>query len=276
MRVLVTRPQPQAEAWAADLRAHQLDAHALPLIAIDAPADPAPVHQAWRALPRTRLLMFVSPAAVHWFFQLRPAQATWPATCLAATPGPGTAQALLQAGQGLGLGPAQLLSPPEQAEQFDSETLWPVLSPLDWQGQRALIVSGGDHGEVRGRTWLAEQLRARGAQVEALLTYQRGPGHWGPAQRQLAHDALAHPAAHTWLFSSSQAIAHLVGHHLPAWPELPAPAWPQAHALVTHPKIAEQARRLGLVHIEQTRPTLDAVVQALRSAPAHVDTIESP
>ena len=38
LRILVTRPQPQADEWVQALREHELDAHALPLIAIEAPA----------------------------------------------------------------------------------------------------------------------------------------------------------------------------------------------------------------------------------------------
>ncbi|RZL00618.1 MAG: uroporphyrinogen-III synthase, partial [Rubrivivax sp.] len=34
MRLLVTRPEPQASAWVDQLRALGIDAHALPLIAI--------------------------------------------------------------------------------------------------------------------------------------------------------------------------------------------------------------------------------------------------
>lgn len=264
MRLLVTRPQPQADAWVADLRAAGLDAAALPLIAIEGPADPAPVEALWRALPAHRLLMFVSPAAVQWFFALRPVDAHWPPTCLAATPGPGTAQALLAAGAASGLQADQVLTPPIQASQFDSEHLWPVLAPLDWKGHRVAVLGGGDQSEVKGRTWLAEQLQARGAAVTAVLAYQRGPGSWQPAEQALAREALARPGQHQWLFSSSQAIDHLIGHHLPAG-SFSVPDWADHHALVTHPKIAERARRAGFGHIVQTRPTLEAVVQARRT-----------
>jgi uroporphyrinogen-III synthase len=264
MRLLVTRPQPQAEEWAQALRARGLDAQALPLIAIEGPADPQPVQALWQHLGRTRLLMFVSPAAVDWFFRLRPLGATWPDTCLAAAPGPGTARALLAAGQACGLQAAQVLSPPSEAEQFDSESLWPVLSPLAWQDQHVAIVSGGDQQAAQGRAWLAAQLRAQGAQVEAVLSYQRAPGQWTPAEQALAREALQHPEQHMWLISSSQALSNLVAHHLPHCPGMPTPRWDEVHALVTHPRIAEAARELGIAHVHPTRPTLEAVVQARR------------
>lgn len=277
-RILVTRPQPQAGEWVQALREHGLDAHALPLIAIEAPADPAPVTELWRHLAQERLLMFVSPAAVDWFFRLRPPDAAWPAGTLAAAPGPGTARQLTAAGAACGLNPSQILSPQTDAEQFDSESLWPALAPLNWPGQSVCIVSGGDHQEARGRTWLAEQLRAQGAQVRALLCYQRGPGQWTSAEQALARTALAEPGAHVWLFSSSQGIDHLVTQHLPALPSRPRTDWSQGHALSTHPRITERARSLGLTHILETRPTLQAVVAALRPMSAFqagVDTIKS-
>jgi uroporphyrinogen-III synthase len=266
MRILVTRPQPQAEAWARDLRAAGHDAHALPLIAIDGPLDPAPVQGLWHDMASQALLMFVSPAAVDWFFRLRPPGARWSPRTLAAAPGPGTARQLLTAGSAVGLRPEQVLSPDAQAEQFDSEALWPLLAPLAWQGKQVCIVSGGDQTEAKGRTWLTEQWQAQGASVSSLLTYRRGPAPWTAAEQALAQQALAQPGQHIWLFSSSQAIDFLAAHHVPALTLNAAPDWSQARTLVTHPKISERARLLGLTRITQTRPTLEAVVEALRSA----------
>ncbi len=263
MRLLVTRPQPQADEWVARLRTSGIDARALPLIAIGPPADASAVHDTWHALQSHRLLMFVSPAAVEWFFKLRPADAAWPPHCLAATPGPGTARALLEAGHAVGLREAQLCVPPPDAGQFDSEHLWPVLAPLDWKGQRVTIVGGGEGQSVKGRSWLMARLQERGAIVTTLLAYERGPGTWQADDVALARDAMAEPAQHMWLFSSSQAIAYLIDHHLPRW-SFAVPAWQAHHALTTHPRIAEQARRMGFGHVEEVRPTLEAVVQARR------------
>lgn len=265
MRVLVTRPEPQASAWAASLREHGVDAQALPLIAIDGPRDPTPVTQTWQHIADTRMLMFVSPAAVTWFFRLRPDQVSWPAHTLAAAPGPGTARTLLEWGEPIGLTPPQVVSPSEQAEQFDSETLWPLLAPLDWQGQQVRIISGGDQQEAKGRNWLTQQWQARGALVGSVLTYQRSAGHWSTAQQDLARQAFDAPDQHAWLLSSSQALTHLVDQHLPEMGQPHPATWAQTRVLVTHPKIAEHARHLGLTRITQTRPTLDAVVEARRS-----------
>src|SRR5687767_15808605 len=84
--LLVTRPQPQADAWVHALRAHGVPTHALPLLQIEAAAEPA-AHDAWRALERFALVVFVSPNAVQSFCTLRPAGAAWPAATLAGSTG---------------------------------------------------------------------------------------------------------------------------------------------------------------------------------------------
>ena len=272
MTLLVTRPEPQASAWAEALRQAGVPAQALPLIAITAPPRPDDVTRLWHELgdERTapRALMFVSPAAVEGFFRLRPPGRTWPEGTLATAPGPGTAQVLRQAGAVANLPPHHVISPSADAEQFDSETLWPLLAPLPWQGSRVRIVSGGDASGARGRTWLTERWREAGAHVETVQTYQRGPGAWTPEQQALARGALAESDT-TWLLSSSQALDFLLDHHLPG---LGTAHWQPArttdlHLLCTHPRIAEHARQRGIPHPQRCAPTLDSVVLARRSAP---------
>ena len=80
MLTLVTRPEPQASAWALDLQRQGVPAASLPLMAIGPPPDPASVHHAWQQLDRWRCVMIVSPNAAHWFAQLRPDLTRWPAS----------------------------------------------------------------------------------------------------------------------------------------------------------------------------------------------------
>lgn len=260
MKILVTRPEPQAFEWVAQLRALGEPAEALPLIEIGAPLQADAVHAAWAALPGTRLVMFVSPNAALWFARQRPAHLAWPATTLAAAPGPGTANTVRQCLADAGLGDSQLISPSPDSDQFDSEHLWPLLAPLPWDGQRVLIASGGDQGEARGRQWLTQRLQERGAQVSAVLAYQRQAARWTDAQQQLAREARQQPARHVWLLSSSEAIEHLQQ----AWAGqggLPRGAL----ALATHPRVAETARAAGFSQVRDTRPTLEAVAHARRT-----------
>jgi uroporphyrinogen-III synthase len=58
-----------------------------------------------------------------------------------------------------------------------------------------------------------------------------------------------------WLFSSSEAIAHLpIGLD-----------WGQARALATHPRIAQAAREAGFGQVLQSRPALPEVLASIKS-----------
>ncbi len=259
--LLVTRPQPQADAWVAQLQALRLAASAFPLLGIADPADPAPVQAAWQTIARgidpqqrpLAMVMFVSPSAVQRFFAQRPPGLVWPAAVLAAAPGPGTAQALLHAG----VPELALCSPPQTAAQFDSESLWAVLQPrCRWAGSSALVVRGES-----GRDWLAQALRGQGAQPHFVEAYRRTmPVLTAEAQALLAQ-ALSQPTAFCWLFSSSEAVGHLRA-------LAPAADWSRARALATHPRIAEAARRLGLGQVQTVVPTPQAVAVLLAVAGA--------
>ena len=264
-RVIVTRPAAQAAQWVARLQAHGIDAVALPLMRIAPCADAAPVEAAWARLLQTQatqkaqdtqrtrntqLVVFVSPNAAEQFFAHRPSRAGWPATVWAGSPGPGTTQTL----RGLGVPEARLIEPAADAAQFDSESLWARLARHDWRGAEALIV----RGEGGGRDWLAATLRSHGAQVSHLAAYRRAQPAFSVAERALLGDALAAPAGHLWLFSSSEAIDHLAQ-------AMPGAQWAGAHAVATHPRIAESARRLGFSSVTEARPALDAVVACIQS-----------
>lgn len=254
-RVLVTRPEPEASAWVRALQQAGHSAEACPLIEIAfLPATPLP-------LPDAQALMFVSPQAVAaWWAQGRavvPGQRCW-------APGPGTARAL----RARGVPDAQIDQPPATAPQFDSEALWAVVQPQVGPGHRLLIVRG-DSGPAetpastpatagQGREWLAQRCRAAGGEVQALAVYRRCAPTWSPAQRQRAL-AASHGDSR-WLFSSSEALAHLQQ-------LCPGHDWSAARALVTHPRIAANARAMGFGEIITTRPALDDVVQALSSLP---------
>lgn len=267
MHVLVTRPEPQATAWVHELQASGITASALPLIGISAPESAAPIQEVWSHLSRYRAVMFVSPAAVDWFFRLQPPHCTWPAGTLATAPGPGTASDIRKAGIESGFPDIRVISPGSESPQFDSESLWPLLAPFDWRDQRVCIVSGGDGKEAKGRTWLTQQWQTRGAQVDTIVTYRRTPASWSPSQQALFLQAVANPSAFAWLFSSSEALNYLANHFQHTYaPDHPID-WNQTKALVTHPRIAERAQQLGMAQITQSKPALAEVVLALRNLP---------
>lgn len=67
--VVVTRPQREAGVWVRGLQAHGLSAIGLPLMAFGPPANPQTLTRAWQTWRDYSALMFVSPQAVHAFFE---------------------------------------------------------------------------------------------------------------------------------------------------------------------------------------------------------------
>lgn len=275
MRVIVTRPARQAASWVLRLHEAGLDAVALPLIDIVGADDPSAVTAAWQTLSRHRLVVFVSPNAAQAFFDLAPAHVPWPHALPAASPGPGTTALL----QDLGLPGDRIIEPAADAAQFDSETLWQQLRRHDWRGASVLVVRGAG-----GRDWLTQQLREAGAQVEHLAAYRRAVPVLDAPQRRTLETAMAAPARHLWLFSSSEAVDTLQGMAagLPdtqpvAHADAVAPAaadgiarrglapWSTARALATHPRIAARAQQCGFGSVHECRPTLAAVVACIQS-----------
>jgi uroporphyrinogen-III synthase len=254
MRVIVTRPLEQAAEWVAALRSHQIDAVALPLIAIAGAPDPRAVEAAWASLPDRQLVVFVSPNAASAFFASAPAGQRWPALPRAASPGPGTTRKLVD----LGIPPALVDAPADSAAQFDSEALWERLRQRSWRGASVLLVHG-----TRGRDWLAARLVEAGAKVDQVAAYRRETPALDPAATADLLEALARPGEHLWLFSSAEAIDRLAEQTAPRVAD--AVTWGSARALATHPRIAQRAREAGFGVVLEARPTPAAVVACIQS-----------
>lgn len=256
-RVLVTRPEGQAQAWAESLCAHGIAAEAFPLIEIAPLDDAAPVQAAWHSVPGCAAVMFVSANAVTHFMALRPAGITLGAQAWGT--GPGTAQAL----QACGWPATQLRCPAADAPRFDSEALWTLVADevQAWvQAQAApqvLIVRGADaEGQLAGRDWLAQRLADAGVQVRQCVAYARRAPRLDAAALARARQALAQ--GDWWLFSSAEAAQNL----LQAVPQAPGP---QARALATHPRIAERLRAQGWPQVQWVPATLNAQAASIES-----------
>jgi uroporphyrinogen-III synthase len=247
-RLIVTRPQPQAAAWVAQLEAAGLSAAALPLLRIEPGADSDAVERAWRSLPRFAAVVFVSPNAVTRYFAARPAGLMWPSGLLAASPGPGTDASLAAAG----IPSTQRVRPRDDAVQFDSETLWAELRERDWSGREVLIVRGNG-----GRDWLARTMEQAGARVQVVQAYRRSAPIWDTAQELVLAQAKEQPEHHLWLLSSGEGLDHLPPADRSRW-------W----ALASHPRIAERARSLGWGQVHETRPDLASVIAAAQALQA--------
>lgn len=202
--------------------------------------------------------MFVSGAAVSHFFAGVPAGGLTHSGVRFWAPGPGTAASLRAAGV-----PADRIdAPPSEAAQFDSEHLWPIVSPQLRSGSRVLIVRGSTHNAAsqalagNGREWMIAQCEAAGARVEACVAYERRLPQWSPEQTEACRASTGPEVA--WLFSSSEALQNLQT-------LLPGVNWRGTVALATHPRIAESAGEAGFEPVLTTRPGLPDVVRALES-----------
>lgn len=263
----VTRPLHEAQSWVNALLAAGWPALAIPLIEIAAPSDPATL--AAREVARQKAstfdaLMFVSGAAVTHFFQGLAPQ-PWRAGTRFWAPGPATGQRLIEALASQGVPADRVDMPAADSDNFDSESLWPVVSPMVGPGARILIVRGlsqgadpGFQGDIpgQGRGWLIERCRDAGAHVEGCAAYERRAPVWTDACLRLVREG-ARPG-HAWLFSSSEALDHLS--RVPD-----APDWRWASAMATHPRIAERAHRIGFASVMTLRPTLPDLLAALES-----------
>lgn len=263
MRVIVTRPEREAQRWVRDLSALGLDAQALPLIKVGPVADPADLLRAWQHLPEYVGVMFVSGNAVEYFFAAKPPPSP-EGTDFAVNKtrawatGPGTARALLCAG----VAPGRLDAPAPEAGQFDSEALWQVVATQVRPGARVLIVRGGEAAgsasaaQGTGREWFAQRVSQVGARAEFVVAYQRCAPDFSRQERELACQAATDGSV--WLLSSTEAVANLC-----AW--LPGQSWASARALATHPRIAAAAKKAGFGVVCESRPTLIELVASIES-----------
>ena len=262
--LVVTRPQPQADRWVADLGRRGVAALALPLIRIGALAGRAVLEHSWARLPEYCAVMFVSQAAVQHYFDghlALPFQAALDGGLRLWATGSGTRQALLRQGV-----PAQRIDcPGPDSAQFDSEALWPVVAGSLQPGSRVLLVRGENgaalpdaDGQYRGsgRDWLSRRLGEAGVLVESLAVYRRCLPSWDDTQRERARQAARGQAV--WVFTSGLAIGHLLT-------LLPAQEWRGQRALATHPRVAAAARAAGFGVVLESRPGLDALLASIES-----------
>ena len=263
-RVVVTRAQPGAGRWVQELGARGIVALAMPLVCIEPLGDTQALMQVWDRLGQFRAVMFVSRAAADHFFATR---ATGPALAALAqglrlwATGPGTVQALL--GHGMPL--LAIDAPSPDSVQFDSEALWSAVHRTVNPGDRVLIVRGDDGragdgvttgAEGSGRNWLASTLCGAGVQVQRVAVYRRRAPVWNAAQQGLARAAAVDNSV--WLFTSSQAIAHLLA-------ACPGQDWSRARAITTHPRIARSARDAGFGVVRESHPGLEELVGSIES-----------
>ncbi len=272
VRVVLTRPASDAAVWLEGLRAAGFTVHHLPLVAFGPAPDAAALDRARQAVAQVQAVWCVSPQAVHAFFEEKTALALLNKHFFASefvsnvagpashgprfwAPGPGTANAL----RACGVPANRIDQPPSHSAQFDSEALWPVVADQITPDAQVLVVRGFDASSSRetgrGREWLLDRIRQRGGKVWPVVAYERVRPVWSAEQCAFAQQSARDGSV--WLFTSSDGVNALP--HL-----LAQQNWGQAHALATHPRVAEAALAQGFKAVTVCRPTLADVQAALQ------------
>jgi len=304
MRVIVTRPETDAQAWLTAIQKAGHEAVYLPLIEIGPALDTHAVDLAWQQWSRWQAVMFVSAQAVRMFFAQRPHQVPLetkqslqdstevlgPSVGLRywAT-GPGTRQALLDAGVAANC----IDAPTADSAQFDSEALWQVVHPTLTKQAPVLIVRGNEDASDSNapNTTHANPSPKPNPNPNPRL----GPG---PSNNQTAN---FQGVGRDWLaqqiVEAGASVEFVVAYsrRLPEWSaqqldmaeqaasdnsvwcfsssqallhlqaQLPYLQWDQARCITTHARIAQTAREVGFVKVVQTRPVLSDVLASLES-----------
>jgi len=256
-RVILTRPSSDSQVWHTGIASAGYTVADWPLIAIQAASDTQALHTSLTQWPHYQAVMFVSRNAVNHTFSSGKPAVGWGQTRCWAT-GPGTRQALLQAG----VPQALIDAPDEQVGQFDTEALWQVVRPGLLADKPVLILRGSEADQAEtaaqgvGRDWLMQQLQAAGVAVQTVAVYQRVCPQWDEVQREQAR--LAGADGSVWVFSSSQAIVNVQK-------LLPGQDWSLAKALATHERIALAATQAGVGNVVVCKPVLGSMLASLES-----------
>lgn len=227
--VLVTRPAHQAAALAQAIRAAGGETWVFPALAIE--AVPASELGASRAhLRNADIVIFISPNAAQYGMAAIRSDGGLPASAAVFSVGPGTARALQE--QGIG----GVVVPDGQ----DSEALLALPQLQAMAGKRVLIVRG-----VGGRPLLADTLAARGGEVRFMECYRR-----------VRPQADATPLLARWRAGGVDAVtvtsAETLENLAALLGETGRPLLLHTPLFAPHEKIAEAARRFGVVRVVAT------------------------
>jgi len=259
--VVITRPAAQAGPLAARLAALGLPVTVLPLLEIHALTgleEKAQLADTLARLTDYDLVTFVSPNAIDKVFAQLPG---WPSGLPIAVVGEGSRLAL--AAHGVTDANATITSP-QDSTRSDSEHLLLALDLPSLRGKRVLIVRGDG-----GRDFLADGLRAAGAEVDFITAYRRAVPVLTPALQATLEKLLQHH--HDWIITSSEALRGLLQLldllRQQAGNDGIVVRMQQQHLIVPHARIAQTAAGLGFAHVTLTGSGDAGVLAALQSRP---------
>jgi uroporphyrinogen-III synthase len=228
----------------------------LPLLTIAPKSDSNLPTAIQSALQTADLAVFVSPNAIECAMRLL--GDAWQSIATKVIPigvvGQSSRDALHRHGVGIEPGSPTPIWMPHNLAESDSEGLWSVIKDRfpNWAGLKVVLFRGDG-----GREWLADQLQAAGAQVEAIAVYSRIPlsessPQWEKVLNANTDDAL-------WILTSSEAVRHL-GAVLKQQGRQDYLA--NARALCPHHNIARSANEIGFGAVKECHSGDAALVQA--------------
>lgn len=239
-KVIVTRPDRQAQILCDALCADGFTAVAFPMLEIVALEDRAEIEKVWRNLQRFSLVVFVSPNAVDAFFDKQ--SRVWPQDTVASAVGFSGAKAIRQYLNGQSV---EILAP-GPSDRMDSEALLALIDVARFKGRKVLLVRGQS-----GRELLPEQLTARGMELETLVAYRRLPPVFDAERAKLLVSLLSEQ--NDWIITSSESLRFLISFAERLGEDRAFVAKLQSQRLfVPHVRIAETAKQLGFSRIELT------------------------
>ena len=242
--VLVTRPQGQADALCAAVAATGCTVHSLPMLELQPLPELAPAQRKLVLdLDRFQHIIFISGNAVRFGM-------AWIETCWPQLPAG-------LAWYAVGDATASLLSAfgvhvHTPGSTMSSEGMLAMPELREVTGQRVLIVKGEG-----GRGTLAAELGRRGARVDELACYRRGPPPLGPGE--LAR-ALSRWRIGLAMISSGEALANFLALLSPA----ETTKFTHITLLVPSDRVAQLAREGGFVRVITAENASDsAMLRAL-------------
>lgn len=246
VNLLITRPVMPASRTATRVAALGATPFIFPTIIIEPPANATPLRDALKNIANYYAAIFVSPSAAEMTLApLGSAALKLPTSLHVFAPGPGTAEELnLRC-------VADVLTP---ETSLDSEGLL-ALSALQTgaiKGKRIVIFRGND-----GRELLREELRKRGALVEAITAYHRRAPRTPPTG---LIEMLSAKKVNAISVMSSDAVTNLVSIIPPKDREnllLSLPLY------ASHERIAATARTAGFRNVIETQAGDAGLITAL-------------
>lgn len=239
--ILVTRPAEQAERLSQLIQAAGGAPFVFPAIEIKPPTHSARLEDILSRLDQFDLAIFISPTAVDSVWKRIDKVRSWPRSLRVAAVGQGSARALRERGLDNVIAPTG---------RSDSEALLALPELQEVTGKRIVIFRGEG-----GRELLAQALARRGAEVEYAECYRRAKPDTDitPLLQQQKEQNFA-----AIILTSRESLANLR--------EMLGDAWGSFQAVpvfVSHERIAEAARTLGLNSVEIAPGGDDGLVQAM-------------